>query len=536
MSVDVGELVELWFRDIRAFATTFDLRSKDKDYGRMVPTAPQIVLWDALRAHSLVQILKGRQIYATTAVLVWALRDCIQPGTNWCVAAQTDETAVEIARFCTQLYRGNEALRHILPVVRERDHGIVFANESQIRFGPANSEFWRGGKTHGALCTEAAMYEDLGATLASLGQSVPASGKIILETTAKGENDYYHMWIDPTSRFHRLFLSWSDHPEYSADHPSYPTDGLREMPTNLTPMELAYLRKVGTLPADKTLWAINKIRTLPTNKRHLFEQEYPLTAMDAFVLSGDKFIKQPLPLPADPLGPMVGGVLRILPFDPSHQYVAGVDTASGAETGDASTVVVLDLTAKAVAASLEVRLPIPLFCKAAHHLLSSYGMPVTCVEVNSFGLVVMDELRRTDVPMYLRFTTDGLTLETRERHGWMSTAQTRPILYGNMFSAVQGPSSWRVGCPRLTRQLNALVYDKGGKPAAPSGQHDDLAVAFGLALQAIEQAHPPQQSPASLIPHAPRSIGEEMEFIRRFGYEAVRAFAGASRDTADFQP
>ncbi|MBM4344912.1 MAG: hypothetical protein FJ100_16210 [Deltaproteobacteria bacterium] len=533
MSEARDQLLDAWFRDLTAFAVSFDLRDKDLNTIPFAPTGPQRILFDAMDKHRLLQILKGRQIFATTAVLLRILRDCLRPGFQACVAVHNDQSAVEVGRFCEQLYRGNVLLQQFLPIERHREHRIRFHNDAQIKFGTANSEFWRGSKTHLALCTEAAMYDDLGGTLASLGQSVPASGRIILETTANGENDYYHMWTDPTSRYHKLFLSWTDHPEYSSKHPSYPDDGIRRIPDDLTEIERAYLRK-SKLPMDRTLWALNKIRSLPINKRHLFEQEYPLSAHDAFILSGDKFLKATLPTPPAPRGAMLAGILRMHDYNPAHQYCAGVDTASGAESGDAHAVVIFDVTDRTIAATMEVRVPIPQFCLSAYALLHEYGSPVTVVEVNSYGLVVMDELRRQGIPQYMRTSPEGLASTIKDRHGWVTTVQTRPILYGAVFTATQGPSPISIGCPRLVNQLNALVYNKSGQPAAPTGQHDDLAVALGLALQGVDQAHPPAPGFDGFPPHAPRSVEEEFVFIAKYGIDAVRMFTDSQRDTAEF--
>lgn len=531
MSAKRDKILDAWFRDLAAFAVSFDLQDKDLNRVQLEPTGPQRTLFAATEAHRFTQLLKGRQIFATTGLLIRGLRDCLRPGFQVNVAVHNDQTAVKIGQFCDQLYRGNPLLRDLMPITRHREHRIIFENESQIQFGTANSEFWRGSKTHLAICTEAPFYDDLGGTLASLAQSVPASGRIVLEGTANGQNDYYQMWKDPTSRYFKLFLSWIDHPEYSANHPSY--DGLREIPSNLTELEINYLRK-SRLPLDRAIWAIDKIRSLPVNKRHLFEQEYPLTAEDAFILSGDKFIKQSIPVPQSVAGPILGGVLRLERYDPKHQYVAGVDVASGAANGDASAVVILDLTTRSVAATMEVRLPIPQFCISAHMLLQEFGNPVTVIEINSYGLMVMDELRRMGVPQYFRVGNEGLASELKERHGWTTNTQTRPMLYGAIFTAAQGVAPFTFGCPRLVTQLNSLAYNKDGKPEAPTGQHDDIAVAFGLALQGCDQAHPPNGEIMDIPPHAPRSLEEELDFISKYGFEAVKSFSARSTDTAEF--
>ena len=226
-------LLAVWKADMEAFAESFDIRDKELNIIPFVPTQPQKQVFSTVSTSRKSFILKGRQMFVTTAVAICALRDCLfKPGMRVCVAAHDDKAAIEVGQFYIALHAGNELLRELMPVVRSRDHKIVFGNGSKILIGTANSEFWRGFPTHFAHLTEAALYDDMGKTLASLGQTVPKNGTLVVESTAFGENDFYHMWNDKRSTYAKTFLCWKDHHEYRAKDP---------LPKDLTDDERRYI-------------------------------------------------------------------------------------------------------------------------------------------------------------------------------------------------------------------------------------------------------------------------------------------------------
>lgn len=478
------DLLSLWFRDMVSFAKCFDIRDKELNTIKFEPTVPQKKLFDALDNNLLVQVLKGRQMFVTTGVGLYVLRECLKhPGFRVAVAAHDDRAAVEIGQFYRALHAGNKILSHLMPTVTRGDHKIGFSNGSQILVGTANSEFWAGFPTHFAHMTEAAKYDNLGSVMASLGQTVPRSGRMVMESTAFGDNLYASTWRDERSQFHKLFLSWLDHPEYAID---------TARKSDTTDVEQEYIKRHG-LDEKQAEWFVWKFRTMPMEERHLFDREYPAAAEVAFQQSGDKFIRNPIPLPPA-IKVHQGGISIIHEYSPFNQYVAGVDTASGSAEGDFSTVVILDVTKRSVAATMQVRLPIEDFKQEARKLLTAYGDPVSTVEINSYGLTVSGFMRDAGVPLYRTEKVRGLATTLRHQHGWETTSATRPILFGSIYEAVCGQSRWKVGCVRLVKEINALVYNDRGKPQAPSSGHDDLAIAFGLALQAVPQAHPASQN------------------------------------------
>lgn len=482
----VNDLLDLWFNDIESFAAAFDLRTKQMDVVPFVPSEAQLTVLHTLASERLVQVLKGRQMWVTTATVICCLRECLQnPGMRACVAAHDERSAMEISSFYRQMHAGNPALVSLMPTVSKGAQKIEFSNGSSILFGTANSEFWRGFPTHFAHLTEAALYDNLGATLASLGQTVPSTGKMVLETTANGENDFYQMWVDPISRWKKVFLCWLTHPEYVLDEP---------LPDNLTEFEREYISK-HKIPAARASWWVRKHREMPRESRHLIMQEYPTTPQEAFRMSGDRFLRRPIVVPhKTPVGD--NGICIFEPYDPTHQYGAGIDVASGSEKGDYSTIVIGDFTIHKVVATLQIRLPTAEFKILAKDFLGLYRAPVyplTNPEVNSYGMEIADYLRDEGLPLYRRLNYSGATAMLTESYGFQTNPQTRPILFGAIYESCIGVVRWKISCARLGEELNSLCFDRDGKPGAPKNGHDDLAFAFGLMLLTEDQALPPER-------------------------------------------
>ena len=158
----------------------------------------------------------------------------------------------------------------------------------------------------------------------------------------------------------------------------------------------------------------------------------------------------------------------------------------------------------------------------ARRLVGEYGDPTTTIEVTTIGVDTCDYFRQEGVPQYMTERMKGMAATLTSQYGWEMNPQTRPLLFGRIFEASIGPNPWTIGCRRLLDQLNALCYDRNHKPQAPSGQHDDLAVAFGLMLMAAPQATSPKQVEVDQRTILPATVFEEIAYIKKFGWDALK--------------
>jgi hypothetical protein len=188
--------------------------------------------------------------------------------------------------------------------------------------------------------------------------------------------------------------------------------------------------------------------------------------------------------------------------------------------------VIIDVTDRCVALTQEVRQPTRDFEGPCLQLLKAYGTPLTVIETAAEGLGLCDFLRGAGVPMYHMTAFGGLSPTMLPRHGWRTDVQTRGILYGEIYEGASGNNRWDISCHRLVKQLNALCYDKRGKPAAPKNGHDDLVVAFGLAILGVVQALPPIQ--ANEVKDEPKSA------LDAYMRDLERAMASGAADNFEF--
>ena len=155
--------------------------------------------------------------------------------------------------------------------------------------------------------SETAFWPDLEMQMASLMQTVPDidGTEIILESTACGYNAFHSQWRKAESgegEFLPVFLPWTIDPDYrrpvSAD---FFMDADEEA-----------LAELHGLDPEQINWRRSKIGQL--GSWQWFQQEYPLTASEAFISSTfDSFIPAELVIKArretvEPYGPLIVGV------------------------------------------------------------------------------------------------------------------------------------------------------------------------------------------------------------------------------------
>lgn len=482
---DIDFLLDQWAASPRAFAECFRIKDKDRREVDFRVSVPQQLALDALSKNQKNVFLKGRQMWITTIALVWQLRLCLfKPGALCAIGMQTDFNARQMSLTASNLYKGNEVLMELLPIDRQNDHQILFQNGAQMMFVTANSSVLRSMPLNFAHLSEVRDYDDLGETLASI--KVAPEGSLLLESTAGGEDDFYHIWTDPESAFKKTFFCWRDHLEYRSKE---------SIGSALLEVEKEYINR-HNLSNQEANWWVKERRALPLHKRPFMVQEHPTTPEEAFLLSGDKFLRRQVALPkGDAREPDEYGIVVFHPYNPTHQYVVGIDPAPGSsEKGDPTGLVIIDITDRCVALTQEIRQPTRDFEKPALELIKAYGTPMTVIETAAEGLGLCDFLRGAGVPMYHMTAYSGLSPQLLPRHGWRTDVQTRGILFGEIYEAASGNNRWHIECHRLVKQLNQLCYDKRGKPAAPKNGHDDLVVAFGLAILGVLQATPAAQS------------------------------------------
>jgi len=127
--------------------------------------------------------------------------------------------------------------------------------------------------------------------------------------------------------------------------------------------------------------------------------------------------------------------------------------------------------------------------------------------------VLARDLRYPMSKIYHREILDDETRKRTSKLGFETTQSTRPLMLGEMRTALKGdPEAFR--SERLLEQMLDFVWSKSGKPAARIGSHDDLVMGFaGVRRVMIERAggfqgsrqvRPRTAKKASIAQRAPR--------------------------------
>ena len=165
-------------------------------------------------------ILKARQIGFTTLICARYFADCLlRPNTTSVIVAHDGDSAERIFRI-VQLFwerlREEEKRRVGVPRFSNRREFLWPQINSQFYVGTAGAPtFGRGQTINNLHCSEFAYWPDPERSLTALTQAVPASGRIIIESTPNGIGNFFHdLYRAATERRNRytpqFYVWWED--------------------------------------------------------------------------------------------------------------------------------------------------------------------------------------------------------------------------------------------------------------------------------------------------------------------------------------
>jgi len=472
-------------------------------------------------------ILKCRQPGISTIVqafIYWLL--CYHPGTAALAAADlTDNTD---ALYQMQLRFVEHHPRSLLPPVRRRTNRkeIVFAGtESQIRFDTAQKRRLGMSRTIRALhASEVAYWRYPAESLLAAHNAIPdlPGTFIALESTANGYNHFRALWTEAergAGGYTPLFFAWHHHAEYAR-----PLDvSAKRFAATLDDHE-ATLRDEHRLTLEQINWRRHTIATRCGGSLDDFNQEYPATPRDAFIVSGSCMFAtaslaaledqveqhrwagrvEPLTSPtskrdpparfvADPRGP-----LRVWARpDPEHRYVIGADCSPGIAPrgpgdpgGDWQAALVKNIHTGQHVATWHGRIDPTQYGEALAALGWYYSTALLAIEVNEkgHGLTAALAAQRLGYPnQYYREVQGKRSRETTDSLGWLTSGRTRPVALDALRDAIHSDASGYHD-ERLLDECRAFVR-AGERYEAAGDSHDDLVIAAAI-TEAVARSAP----------------------------------------------
>jgi len=500
-------------------------------------------------------VLKARQEGVSTYVAARFLRRLhLWPATSAMVVADSLERAGVLYDIYARYYD------HLPPelaptrkAVGRRKH-LSFVHDSDISVRPASdTEAGRAQTIHLLHASELAYWGTTGyEAWISLMQAVPQSNsEIIIESTAKGAGGLFHeMWesaVNGESNWLAIFLPWWIHSEYEMVPDDETRDLILNDPDDFEKQALTegiyYEGEFHTLSLDKLAWRRAVIverfggdrQRLGRDAVRNFQQEYPATAEEAFLVSGACFFDEDqIRLMTRTSGeaktrgmlglndrlvvyrPNPRGFLRVFenPDDEGH-YVIGADTAEGKlvaermggnsstqERGgrDYSSAVVYRVDTDQVVAELHGRVAPEVFAEQLRLLGNWYSCgegaarSVALIGVersHSSGQTVLRLLREhyRYPRLYWHREMNKLTRRTSRTLGWKTTVETRMPMLDELGHKVR-LGQIEIPSKDIVREMVTFVIWENGKPMAEEGCHDDRVIALAIANQmAREHRH-----------------------------------------------
>lgn len=173
-----------------------------------------------------------------------------------------------------------------------------------------------------------------------------------------------------------------------------------------------------------------------------------------------------------------GEIVIYAPPEEGVPYVIGADTAG--EGSDFFAAQVLDNRTGAQAAVLHSAFDEDVFARQLYCLGRYYNSALIGIEAN-FSSYPIRELERLGYEnQAVRITEDSFTHAPKKSYGVRTTAQTRPVMLGELVREVRDRPENLVDRATLS-ELLTFVRNERGRPEAQSGSHDDLVMALAIA-------------------------------------------------------
>ena len=354
-------------------------------------------------------------------------------------------------------------------------------------------EAGRGTTPTIAHLSEVAFWQHDEKILAGLFQGISqaAGTEVILESTANGaQGEFYRLWkgaVAGENEYLPIFLPWFITPEYR-----------REAPESMElDIEEEKLQEKYGLDKDQLYWRRLKIAEGGKLK---FQQEYPATADEAFIVSGsnvfnverlDALVPRPhlKRMEWDPASKLLEehreGNLHLYDYpDWESPYVIGADVSLGVGQ-DYSAAIVMNTKYEVVAHYRNNRIDPSQWGELLFYLGRYFNNAFVAVESNSMGIATLQKLDAMEyVNLYRQTKIANVLNEEGERLGFRTTSATKPAIVGNLKNLIEN-EELMIPAPQIIQELKDYIATDTGKTEAAPGCYDDSVIALAICAEVM---------------------------------------------------
>ncbi len=474
-----------------------------------------------------IMFLKARQTGVSTLTEALIFQDTVMnPNVSSFIIAH-DKNSTQHLLNMSKLYY-TEMPSYLKPMTRyESKYELVFENpnaklrakepglRSQIKVETANNlEAGRSFSLQNLHISELAFWDNPEEVMDGLLQSVKdiPGTMIIIESTANGVGDYfYDMWSDAENgrnEFTPIFIPWFELQSYRMEPPEdfEPYSYEHEVYGNEVKIAEQF-----NLDMDQIYWRRYTIRNKLKNNIRKFQQEYPATPEEAFLVSGRNVFSQEAirkyfyfvnKLDIRPKRGSLdayykfnqgkGNLLLWKEPEKGNRYSIGADTAEGLATGDYSCAQVFDVKNYEQVAEWHGHIEQTEFAYELKKLAKYYNDAIVVVESNQ-GQVTLDHLKAIYYRLYYRKVM-GQRHDKRTRElGFRTTARTKKILV-ETFKSLFDEYELHINGKDLLMEMKTFVEEEPDPEhkkkvlsvGAKGKNHDDRVIAACLAIQGLK--------------------------------------------------
>ena len=472
-------------------------------------------------------VLKGRQQGFTSVITAYQLANTLikKNFTGFTLADTADNVRTIFQDKAKYIY--NQLPETLKPIEKYNSKTEMFFEKlnSSWRINVATDQVGRSRTINFFHGSEAAFWNCLiSATQSSLGEALTKDSIQILESTANGFNEFKDLW--DSSEWINCFYEWWKTPEYKDNFESqeiknkFLNDIDTKTETEWIWERINWLKYKVKLKDEQLYWYYNKYKNY-LNK-DLIKQEYPCTADEAFLNSGncvfnsellmqrkvelqelykktpyrqgffkfrwndeeskDFILNSTIEFVDSPIG-----MIKIYEQPKPHGfYVLGGDTAGDGSDFYAGTMI--DNTTGKRCATLHGKVDADIYTWQMYCFGAYYNWAMASIEIN-FNIFPVVELKRLKYPhQYKREEYDRISKTYQEKFGWKTDRNTRPQIISEEQSFIKDHIDLFTDITMIEEALS-FVYDENMRPDATEGKHDDM-----LFSDMIAQATRGQQS------------------------------------------
>jgi hypothetical protein len=346
---------------------------------------------------------------------------------------------------------------------------------SKILVLPSTDDVGRGYTLNNALCTELAFWDKAEEKMRALQESVPANGRIVIESTPNGVGNIYHkMWVTDNGYTKKEYGYWWGYNEEQMEKKR------KEIG------EQAWAQEYGCefLSSGRPVFEYDIVRVQKQNLLKIGDAN----GDDFLVVKKDDWIYYNRPIAG-------------------HIYVCGVDVAEGVKGGDYSVATIIDRSTGEMVAIYRGHISPDTFGVVLDGMGRYFNNAMMVVEINNHGLTTLTKLKELAYPMiYFRPSKyDAMGGGSSDRLGWRTTTLTRPLMI-NDFRAAARDGSIKIRSKYLIDEMLTFIFNNNNDMVAQDGYHDDCIFSAALAVQGFKILYDKELEQIDYRQHLPRSF------------------------------